>query len=322
MEDDVVDWLLDSDPALAWQVERDLAGATRARWQETKACVATEGFGASLLARQGDDGLWAGGAFFPADFDFDHPGEGQPWTATTWSLNSLREWGVEAAVLGDTAARIAANTRWEYDALPYWGGEVDVCINGFTLANGAWLGADVTDLRDWFPTHQLDDGGWNCEWVEGSRRSSVQSTLNAVKGILDFELRTGDTTLREARLRGQEYLLERRLLWRLSDGELIAPWADKFAYPFRGFYNALTALDHFRTASLHDGVAPDPRLADAVELLRADRGADGRWLQARRHPGAVWFEVDAEGGQPSKWVTFHAARVLDWWDRRGYSARP
>lgn len=314
MTDDLLRWLLDSDPALRWQVERDLLAAPAERWRATRARVPNEGFGARLLALQDEDGQWAGGAFFPAGFDFEHPGEGQPWTATNWSLASLREWGVPGDVLGDTAARIAANSRWEYDDLPYWGGEVDVCINAATLANGAWLGADVTALRDWFPAHQLADGGWNCEWVEGATVSSVQSTLNAVRGILDYETRTGETNLTQSRLRGQDYLLERRLLWRLSDGELIAPWVDKFAYPFRSFYNALTALDHFRTASLHDGVPPDPRLADPVEVLRAHRGADGRWVQARRHPGEVWFEVDVDGGEPSKWVTFHAVRVLDWWD--------
>ena len=93
----LTDWLLDSDPALRWQVERDLLGAPEEVWAATRARVATEGFGARLLALQDPDGQWAGGAFFPGDFDFEGPeaaeGAGQPWTATTWSLNSLREWG-------------------------------------------------------------------------------------------------------------------------------------------------------------------------------------------------------------------------------------
>ena len=162
VEPELIDWLLDgADPALAWQVERDLANAPEEQWQATRRRVVTEGFGARLLALQGDDGQWAGGAYFPAGFDFDDPGEGQPWTATTWSLNMLREFGVDGAVLAGTAAKLDANSRWEYDNLPYWGGEVDACINAFTLANGAWLGADVTALRDWFPEHQLPDGGWN-----------------------------------------------------------------------------------------------------------------------------------------------------------------
>ena len=128
---------------MLFRSERDLLGAPPAQWQATRARVATEGFGARLLALQDDAGTWAGGAFFPKGFDFDGPeaadGAGQPWTATTWSLSSLREWGVDAAVLGDTAARIGAAVRWEYDDLPYWGGEVDCCINSWTLSNGLWL---------------------------------------------------------------------------------------------------------------------------------------------------------------------------------------
>src|SRR3954451_4211117 len=209
------DWLLDSDPSLRWQVERDLLGAPEATWQASRARVATEGFGARLLSLQDPDGQWAGGAYFPRGFG--GPGEegGQPYTATTWSLNALREWGVDAAVLGDTADRLAANSRWEYDDLPYWAGEVDCCINAFTLANGAWLGADVSPLANWFVEHRMQDGGWNCEWVNGSTVSSFHSTINSVQGILSYEAATGsDGALRAARRAGEEYLLERRLLYR------------------------------------------------------------------------------------------------------------
>ncbi|MFP5368704.1 MAG: squalene cyclase, partial [Actinomycetes bacterium] len=266
----LLSWLLDTDPALRWQVQRDLAGAPVAQWQATRASVATEGFGARLLAHQDPDGQWAGGAYFPAGFDCEGPeaavDAGQPYTATTWSLNTLREWGLDAQVLAGTAGLLAAHSRWEYDNLPYWDGEVDCCINAFTLANGTWLGADVTRLARWFPDHQQDDGGWNCEWINGSRRSSFHSTLNVLKGLLYREIATGDTDgLLPARRRGEEYLLERRLLYRLSDGEPVAPWVTRLAYPLRWFYSALNAVDYFRAAALHDGRAPDPRLADAVK---------------------------------------------------------
>jgi hypothetical protein len=313
----LLDWLLDADPTLRWQVERDLAGAPPAVWEATRSRTATEGFAARLLAHQDPDGQWAGGAYFPRDYDFHGPEAqqgGQPYTATTWSLNALRDWGVDASVLGDTAARLAEHSRWEYGDLPYWGGEVDACINGYTLANGAWLGADVGGLVRWFEEHRTAEGGWNCEWVEGSTRSSFHSTLNALRGILDYETRTGDDSLRDARHAGEEYLLRRRLLFRLSTGEPVAGWATHLAYPFRWVYSALRALDHFRAAALHEGMPPDPRLADAVAAVRADRQPDGTWLQGRRHPGRVWFEVDVPPGQPSKWLTFHAARVLTWWD--------
>lgn len=314
-------WLLDTDPALRWQVQRDLAGSPEDQWQATRASVATEGFGARLLAHQDPDGQWAGGAFFPAGFDFEGPeaapGAGQPWTATTWSLNSLREWGLDARVLAGTAERIAQNSRWEYDDLPYWDGEVDCCINAFTLANGVWLGADVSRLAQWFPDHQQDDGGWNCEWVEGSTRSSFHSTLNVLKGLLYYEAAAGGSdALRESRRRGEEYLLERRLLYRLSTGDPVAPWATRFAYPFRSFYSALNAVDHFRAATLHDGGTPDRRLADAVDLIRAARLPEGTWIQERRHPGRVWFEMDVPAGEPSPWLTFYGTRALAWWDER------
>lgn len=325
LDDALIDWMLATDPALAWQVERDLLGTPDDTWQATRARVATEGMGARMLALQDPDGQWAGGAYFPGGFDFDGPeaaeGAGQPWTATTWSLNTLREWGLDASALAGTAQKLEANSRWEYDDLPYWGGEVDACINGFTLANGAWLGAEVSGIADWFAEHQLDDGGWNCEWVEGSTRSSFHSTLNSLKGILDWEIRTGDDRLREVRHRGEQYLLARRLLYRASTGEKVGPWVDLFGYPFRHVYTALNALDYLRRASLHDGVQPDECAADAVAIVRNARQGDGTWVQGRRYPGAVWFELDVPVGEPSPWLTFFATRVLDWWDAAHHAGR-
>jgi hypothetical protein len=316
-------WLLDSDPALRWQVERDLVGEPTAVWEATRARIATEGFGARLLALQDPDGQWAGGAFFPADFDFDGPeaaeGAGQPWTATTWTLNSLREWGMDADVLRERRAAelLADNSRWEYDNLPYWDGEVDCCINSWTVSNGLWLGADISGIVDWFLEHRLPDGGWNCEWVNGSTRSSFHSTLNALKGLLDYDLATGGTdATRAARRAGEEYLLQRGLFRRLSTGEPVAYWVDKFAYPFRSFYSVLNAAEYFRQVSLFEGTPPDPRMADAMELIRSARQPDGTWLQARRHPGRTWFEVDVPAGEPSKWLTLYGTRVLTWWDEQ------
>jgi len=313
------DWLLDADPALRWQVERDLLDAPPAVWEATRRLVATEGFGAALLAHQDPDGQWAGGAYFPAGF-FGSPEQeqpGQPWVATTWSLKDLREWGVEPEVLGDTAARLAANSRWEYEDLPYWGGEVDVCINSFTLATGAWLDVDVSALAAWFVGHRLEDGGWNCEAEEGdSVRSSFHSTLNAVRGLLAYERLTGDSSVTEARHGGQEYLLRRRLLVRETTGERVGGFVSQFVSPNRYRYSALAALDHFREAALHDGSDPDARLADAIDLVRATRRPDGTWLQGARLPGRTWFDVDVDEGEPSLWLTLAGTRVLDWWDAR------
>lgn len=324
-DSDLGRWLLGTDPALRWQVQRDLLDAPEEVWRATRARVTTEGYAARLLALQDEDGQWAGGAYFPTRNDpraeVGDANEGQPWVATTWSLSALREWGVPAEALGDTAERLREHARWEYDDLPYWGGEVDVCINAWTLANGTWLGTDVSSLAAWFPEHQLADGGWNCEWVEGATASSFHSTLNALEGLLEREERGAPPQereqLRPARHRGQEYLLERRLLRRRSTGELVGDWVTQLGYPPRWRYNVLRALDVFRRAAVLDGTAPDPRLQEAVDALRSLQGPDGRWVQQAHHEGQEWFPVDVPVGSPSPWLTHTGLRVLRWWDGRG-----
>lgn len=313
-DDAVLEWLLDSDPMLRWQVQRDLAGEPEEVWRQTRSRVATEGEGAELLSRQDPDGQWAGGAFFPATMTEQPPQNEQPYTATTWTLTALREGGLDAAVLDGTAEKLRQNSRWEYDDLPYWDGEVDVCINAMTLANGAWLGTDLAGLADWFPAHLQPDGGWDCEWVEGSVHSSFHSTINAVRGLLAYEQITGDTRLRDARRSGEEYLLERRLRYRRSTGEQVGPWTDLIVYPYRAPFTLLKAVDHVTAAAVHDGTAPDPRAEEAVERLRAARQDDGRWRQGWKFGGDTWIAHDVEPGEPSKWVTFLAQRALDRWD--------
>jgi hypothetical protein len=151
--------------------------------------------------------------------------------------------------------------------------------------------------------------------VDGSTRSSFDSTLNSLKGILSYELQTGrNAELSAARRRGEDYLLRRRLLYSLSRGEILGARMTWVAYPFRSFYSALNAVDYFRSASLFDGTAPDPRIAEAIASVRNARQSDGTWLQQRRHPGRVWFEIDVDVDEPSPWLTFFATRVLSWWD--------
>lgn len=320
--EDVVEWLMQGEAALRWQVERDLIGAPEETWQATRAKVPDEGCAAVILGHQDPDGQWDGGAFFPSDMQPGadaEPGteehDGQPWTATYWSLVTLREWGVEpGALLPDTSALLEANARWEYDGLPFWDGEVDACINAGTLANGSWLGRDMSGLERWFTEHESAEGGWNCAWVEGSQRASFHSTLNSLVGILDHEARTGGTPeLTAARHRAEEYLLQRELMRSLSTGEVHDPWATHWAYPFR-YYSVIRAADHFRAASLLDGTGPDPRLGAAIVHIRSMQQPDGRWLQRYRHEGRAWCQIDVDPGEPSPGLTFHAMRVLDWWD--------
>jgi hypothetical protein len=314
----VTGWLLDSDPAIRWQVMRDLLDAPEPEWAAERAKVETAGWGARLLAHEDADGQWAGGAFLPSGFDFQEWQEvGQPWTATAFSLTQLREFGLDPS--SSRASRavdlIGANSRWDHDGQPYWDGEVEECINGRVVADGAYFGVDVSPIVHRLAGERLEDGGWNCERANGSVRSSFASTINVLEGLLEYERTTGGTRgSREARASGEEYLLQRRLFRRLRTGEPADEQFLSFLYPCRWRYDVLRALDYFRSAAALTGAAPDPRLGEAVDHVRSRRPADGRWRLDWSLPGRVWFEVDSGAGEPSRWVTLRAMRVLRWWE--------
>ncbi len=307
MTDGLLEWLLDSDPGLRWQVLRDLTDTPRAQVAAERAKVATEGWGARLLALRDDDGQWAGGAFFPAK---PPVGPGQPWTATQWALLLLKDLGLDPASreARETVELVRANSRWEHDGQRFFDGEVEPCINGRTVSLGAYFGVDVTPIVDRLLTEQMEDGGWNCEQERGSTRGSFHTTINVLEGLFDLEVAHGASSqVTAARRRGEEYLLERRLLRRRSTGEVIDPAWTQLSFPTRWRYDLLRALDHFQRAD----DAADPRVEEAVALVAEKRDGQGTWLLDRTHPGDVHFHLEAEG-QPSRWITFRALRVLAW----------
>jgi hypothetical protein len=314
-----LEWLLSSDPSIRWQVMRDLLDSPESEWTAERGNVETQGWGARLLSCEDEDGQWAGGAFLPSGFDFREWQEvGQPWTATTFSLTQLREFGLDPAC--DRARRavrlIGASSRWEHAGEAYWDGEVEECINGRLVADGAYFGVDVSPLVRRLAGEQLDDGGWNCERANGSVRSSFATTINVLEGLLEYQRATGGTPeTRAARTSGEEYLLERSLFRRVSTGEPADVQFLSFVHPSRWHYDVLRALDYFRSAAALTGASPDPRLAEAAEHVRSRRLPDGSWLLDRSLPGRVWFDVNDGPGKPSVWVTLRAMRVLRWWDR-------
>ncbi|MDK4736116.1 squalene cyclase [Rhizobium sp. CNPSo 3490] len=318
--DPVIEWLLDSDPSIRWQVMCDLLDAPEPEWMAERAKVETEGWGAKLLSFQDDDGQWAGGAFQPADFDPREWREhGQPWTATTFSLSQLREFGLDPSSerARRTVASLGASAHWEEGGQPYWEGEVEECINGRTVADGAYFGIDVSRIVERLTDERLDDGGWNCERARGSLRSSFASTINVLEGLLQFERSTGGTPQsRAARSTGEKFLLERNLFRRLGTGEPADERFLRFLHPNRWRYDTLRALDYFRSSAMLTGADPDSRLGEAIGHLRSRRSNDGRWLLDWTLPGRVWFHVNEAQGQPSRWITLRAMRVLRWWDRQ------
>jgi len=294
-------WLLDSDPAIRWQVLLDLADAPAEVVAAERARVATEGWGARLLALQGEDGQWAGGALFPARNAKSGNGEqpkGQPWTATAYSLVNLHHFGVDPHCdkVRRAVAQVREHCRWEHAGQPFFSGEVEPCINGMTVALGAYFGQDVGEVVVRLLGHQLEDGGWNCEAENGSVRSSFHTTIRVLEGLLAHERATGGSAeSMAARRRGEEYLLERKLFRRKSTGAVADPAWLQFSFPTRWHYDVLRALEYFRAA----GDPPDRRVDEAIDLLRSKRQSDGTWLLENTHAGAVHFALDEGDGRPS-----------------------
>ncbi|HET7481554.1 MAG TPA: hypothetical protein VFK89_01710 [Actinomycetota bacterium] len=310
----VTDWLLDSDPAIRWQVLRDLVHASDEEVAAERALVATDGWGARLLALQGEDGQWAGGACFPSRDSWDpERDKGQPWTSTLPTLQLLHDFGIDPDDdrVRDAVLKVRDNCRWEHAGQRFFDGEVEPCINGRTVTLGTYFGVGVDDIVARLLDEQLEDGGWNCEAENGSVRSSFATTINVLEGLLAHERATGGTERSvEVRRRGEEYLLERHLFRRKSTGEVVDPTWLEFSFPIRWHYDVLRALEYFRSV----GEAPDPRIDEAVESLRSKRRPDGTWPLENTHPGKVHFRLEDEDGSPSRWNTLRALRVLDWYE--------
>ncbi len=302
----VIDWLLDSDPAIRWQVMRDLTHEPPAVVAAERSRVATEGWGARLLALQAPDGLWGGEAW------------SQDRTDTFHVLELLRRFGLDpeseqarraiGAVREHVTWRNAQfETPWADNR--FFEGEVEPCINGNVVSTGSYFGVDVAPLVDRLLGEQLPDGGWNCEVENGATVSSFGTTINVLEGLLEHERAIGGSAvLAEARRRGEEYMLDRRLFRRKSTGEVIDPGWLQFSFPTWWHYDVLRGLDYLRSADTE----PDERVAEAIGIVEGNRDADGRWPLQNVHEGEVSFEMDDGAGQPSRWITLVASRVLEW----------
>lgn len=314
-DDSAIRWLLDSDPSIRWQVMRDLTGAPGNEVATERARVATEGAGARLLALQAADGKWGGAAW------------NRGWDSTMHVLTLLREMGLDPAA--DAARRAVDLVRdgitWqgcgppEADRNRFFAGEVEPCINGQVAAAGAYFRQDVGGLVARLLGEQLADGGWNCDAPDTSARSSFNTTICVLEALLEHEQAGGeDRRVPAARLRGQEYLLERRLFRRRSTGEVIErdrksgmSWT-RFAYPTWWHYDVLRGLDYLRRA----GVEPDGRMTEAIDLVASKRDAQGRWPLDTCYVGRMPVQMDEGEGLPSRWNTLRALRVLNWYSAR------
>jgi hypothetical protein len=302
----VVDWLLDSDPSIRWQVMRDLTHEQADVIAAERSRVATEGWGEQLLALQESDGRWGG----------------RPWsrdyTDTFHVLELLRRLGLDPR--SEQAQRAVGLVRehvtWrDPDFETPWAdnrffdGEVEPCINGNVVATGAYFGVDTSPLVDRLLGEQLPDGGWNCEVENGATVSSFGTTINVLEGLLAHERAiSGSADVRAARSRGEAYLLERRLFRRKTTGEAIDPAWLRFSFPTWWHYDVLRGLEYLRDAA----IKPDERVAEAIGLVEGARDPDGRWPLQNVYAGETHVQMEDGQGKPSRWNTLRALRVLDW----------
>ena len=291
-------WLLDSDPAIRWQVMRDLTGDAPDTIAAERARIATEGWGAQLLARQSPAGHWGG----------------PKWDLVTlYSLVVLKDLGLDPA--GKQARKMIdrVDKRLVFKPLnnrPYLHGETEPCINGRILGIGAYFKEPNDALAQQLLNEQLEDGGWNCEAPQ-SRRSSFHTTICVLEGLLDYE-RAGrqSAAVTKARKRAEEYLLERHLFRSLRTGEVIEKRWLRFSFPTFWHYDVLRGLEYLKNA----GIKPDRRVDEAIEVVRKRRHQNGRWPLNLLHPERIPLEMETETGRASRWNTLRALRVLRWYN--------
>lgn len=296
---DTISWLLESEPSVRWQTLRDLCAAPATDIAAERARVASTGLGAKLLAHQASTGSWQKA--------------GAPdWLPTLFSLQLLRATGVdpEAPEVQAAIERLQAGFRWheELGGKPFFEGETEPCINGGALALGGYFGHPSASLAARLLREQLPDGGWNCE-APKSQRSSFHSTICVLEGLQEYERAVGpEPALAAARRRAEQYLLERSLFRRRTNGQVVDASFLQLAFPPRYRYDILRALDYFRSA----GQPFDPRMAEARTLIESKRDTEGRWPLERTHDESLPFPSPETLNQPSRWNTLRALRVLRW----------
>lgn len=314
--DATVAWLLEGDPAIRWQTLRDVVGSPARVIDRERNKIASDGWGARLLAKQNRSGRWAGGK--SPDVGLYSP----KWTSTTYTLLLLRDFGLPP---GDARIHkgctllldhgLQPDGGFNYGTWAKWTRRGETCVTGMVLSILSYFEYDDERLDTAAAnllSEQMADGGWNCQRAAGATHSSLNTTISALEGLRLYELHRKRQTkvVRAAQRRGREFLLQHRLFRSHRTGEVIKPVFTRFAFPPRWHYDILRALDYFRAVD-----APrDRRLDDAIAIVRERRGVDGRWLLENSYSGKTFFQLEARGA-PSRWNTLRALRVLKWWDR-------
>lgn len=313
--DNIVQWLLEGDPAIRWQTLRDLVGASAKTIERERQRMAREGWGARLLKRQAASGVWAGGGK-----SLDSGMYTPKWTSTTYTMLQLRDFGLPprnrqakkaCALLLERG--LHADGGIAYGTWAKWTRKGETCITGMVLSILAYFqyhDARLDILADHLLANQMPDGGWNCRRPKGATHASMHTTISVLEALHFYQLHRGRNRrdIQLAQQRGQEFLLVHRLFRSHRTGSVIRPEFTLFSFPPRWHYDILRALDYFQAV----GAKRDKRLSEAVELVRSRQQDDGSWPLQHAYNGKVYFEMERVG-KPSRWNTLRALRVLKWW---------
>jgi len=286
-------WLLEGDPAIRWRVRAHLDGAPDEQVAAERVRVAQLGWGARLLDLQDANGTWSGALYSPK------------WVSTTYTLLHLMWLGLPA---GHPAAHRGLDRLWEWR--DRWR-EPETCIQSMLIRLTSTFGYPTTGLDvlvDDLLAQQQDDGGWNCE-TRGDRtkHSSFHTSVQALEALAAYGRAGSRIDVQDALRAGTEFFGRHRLYRSHRTGEVAIPSSTRFpAFP-EWHFDVLRGLELFATLDV-----PDARLADAVDLVRSRRRADGRWHTYAPYAGRHWFRLEESG--PSRWTTARALVVLRWWE--------
>lgn len=302
----LLQWLLEGDVAIQYQIQRDLLDDGQPGLRER---IASEGWGARFLRARQPQGHWGRGFYQPK------------WISTHYTLLDLRNLCIppDNPLIRESIAQILVkHTSADGGINPAKTiPNSDVCVSGMFLNYASYFRMPQPGLQpvvDFLVRVHMPDGGFNCQSNQpaGAVHSSVHSTLSVLEGIAEylvngFSYRAPE--LESIAAQGREFLLQHRLFRSHRTGEVIQARFLMLSYPSRWFYDILRALDYFRSV----GAPYDPRLQDALDILLQKRRAAGRWPLQAKHAGQVHFDME-QPGQPSRWNTLRALRVLKHFD--------
>ena len=324
---EIIDWLMDGDPAIRWQVMRDLLDEDESLIADERERVSQSGWGALYLSFQEPGGLWGGGIYSPK------------WISTTYTMQSLRRLGLSPK---NAQARKGCQLLLErgfyqdgginYAKSHY---QSEACITGMVLSLLAYFqyrDPRMNDLVNHLLRRQMADWGWNCQDYRGDNHSSFHTTISVLEGLHEFQMMGKELNMEveSARLRGHEFLLKHRLFRSDRTGNIVNDRMLRMPFPPRWFYDFLRALDYFQdyftwrssqdfefsdpvTENLFKKHDRDERFSDGIELLKKKRKPDGKWIMMRGPSGRTYFEME-RAGKPSRWNTLRGLRILRWWE--------